>query len=233
MFKAGHARLLAAMIAAIGLHALFFSLLPSQNSLLLHIPEGDLHVELLAQKQDSRPAKVQHASSTPRTLKQDMVPHSQSQKRPSSVTRHRQSPAPQPGTIADQQSHKTNKQVNKQTIKSNETKAVAASDTSHVAIVKQSSEESAAASSGAVIPRHIQKTILAQVHYPKRARRHDWQGRAEFQFNVQQKTIHKITMLASTGHPLLDRAARRGLTSVNQIPLSNGLYRMPVVFRLQ
>jgi len=232
MFKAGHARLLAAMIAAIGLHALFFSLLPSQNSLLLHIPEGDLHVELLAQKQDSRPAKVQHASSTPHAVKEHVKPEPLSQKQHISH-RHQQPPAPQPGTIADQQSHKTNKQVNKQTIKSNETKAVAASDTSHVAIVKQSSEESAAASSGAVIPRHIQKTILAQVHYPKRARRHGWQGRAEFQFNVQQKTIHKITMLASTGHPLLDRAARRGLTSVNQIPLSNGLYRMPVVFRLQ
>jgi TonB family protein len=89
------------------------------------------------------------------------------------------------------------------------------------------------ASSGATVPQDIQKHILAQVHYPMQARRRGWQGRAEFQLNVYQQSIHAVTLLASTGHPILDRAARRGLTSMRQIPLSNGLYRMPVVFRLQ
>jgi TonB family protein len=88
-------------------------------------------------------------------------------------------------------------------------------------------------SSGATVPQDIQKHILAQVHYPMQARRRGWQGRAEFQLNVYQQSIHAVTLLASTGHPILDRAARRGLASMRQIPLSNGLYRMPVIFRLQ
>jgi len=94
-------------------------------------------------------------------------------------------------------------------------------------------DRSSDASSGATVPQDIQKHILAQVHYPMQARRRGWQGRAEFRFDVHQQTIHAVTLLASTGHPILDRAARRGLALMRQIPLSNGLYRMPVVFRLQ
>jgi len=85
----------------------------------------------------------------------------------------------------------------------------------------------------AVVPRVVQTRILAEVHYPRQARRHGWQGKAEFEFDVHQQSIQTITLLASTGYPILDRAAHRGLSAVNHVSLSNGLYRMPVVFRLQ
>ncbi len=231
MLKTGHARLrlLAAMIAAIGLHALFFFLIPSQNSRLLLTPEGDLQVELLAQKQTFRPAKPQHVSATPRTTKEHVKPEPLPQKQYASH-RHQQPVVIQPRTIANQLSNEINRQI----IEPDEPTSATSSNTLPLADVKNSNEESATTSNGVTaIPRNIHKTILAQVHYPKWARRHGWQGSAEFQFNVQQQTIQNITMLASTGHPILDRAAMRGLTSVNQIPLSNGLYRMPVMFRLQ
>jgi len=85
----------------------------------------------------------------------------------------------------------------------------------------------------AAVPKRVQTRILAEVHYPRQARRHGWQGRAEFEFDVHQKSIQTITLLASTGYPILDRAAQRGLSAMQHVSLSNGLYRMPVVFRLQ
>jgi len=85
----------------------------------------------------------------------------------------------------------------------------------------------------AAVPMRVQTRILAEVHYPRQARRHGWQGRAEFEFDVHQQSIQTITLLASTGYPILDRAAQRGLSAVQHVSLSNGLYRMPVVFRLQ
>jgi len=85
----------------------------------------------------------------------------------------------------------------------------------------------------AVVPRAVQTRILAEVHYPRQARRHGWQGKAEFEFDVHQQSIQTITLLASTGYPILDRAAQRGLSAISHVSLSNGLYRMPVVFRLQ
>jgi len=85
----------------------------------------------------------------------------------------------------------------------------------------------------AVVPRAVQTRLLAEVHYPRQARRHGWQGKAEFEFDVHQQSIQTITLLASTGYPILDRAAHRGLSAVQHVSLSNGLYRMPVVFRLQ
>ncbi|MBN4077189.1 TonB family protein [Mariprofundus ferrooxydans] len=83
------------------------------------------------------------------------------------------------------------------------------------------------------VPESVQTRILAEVHYPRQARRHGWQGKAEFQFDVQQQSIQTVTLLASTGYPILDRAAHRGLIAASHVALSNGLYRMPVVFRLQ
>jgi len=84
-----------------------------------------------------------------------------------------------------------------------------------------------------VVPNSVRAYILAEVHYPRQARRRGWQGNAEFQFDVHQQTIQTITLLASSGYPVLDRAAHRGLSAVTHVSLSNGLYRMPVVFRLQ
>ncbi|MDQ6952165.1 MAG: TonB family protein [Mariprofundaceae bacterium] len=83
------------------------------------------------------------------------------------------------------------------------------------------------------VPKLLQMRILMNVHYPKQARRHGWQGKVELQLDIQQKSIRKVTLKSSSGYPVLDRAAYRGLLQINHISLSNGLYRMPIVFHLQ
>jgi TonB family protein len=90
-----------------------------------------------------------------------------------------------------------------------------------------------ASSSSVSLPTEIQNMILAQVAYPSQARRRGWEGEAEFAFSVNNKSVHRVTMLASTGYPILDRAAQHGLLSVRSLPLMDGSYRLPVVFRLQ
>ena len=83
------------------------------------------------------------------------------------------------------------------------------------------------------VPTALQAQMLAHVRYPRVARRHGWQGRAEFELRIYQQNVDRVTLLASTGFPLLDQAARRGLVSARDLPLSNGRYRMPVVFALR
>lgn len=75
--------------------------------------------------------------------------------------------------------------------------------------------------------------ILAHVRYPRRARRLGWQGQAEFQLDVAGHAIRKLVLLASSGHALLDQAARQGIVSAEWLPLRNGRYHLPVRFRLQ
>jgi len=84
-----------------------------------------------------------------------------------------------------------------------------------------------------VLPVDIQKRILTRVSYPRRARRLGWEGKAEFRIHVISRGIQQVTMLLSSGHALLDRAAKKGINSIGALPLNDGLYRFPVVFRLQ
>ncbi len=79
----------------------------------------------------------------------------------------------------------------------------------------------------------VQAMLLANIHYPRQARRHGWQGAAEFQFDIDSQNIRNITMLVSTGHTILDRAARRGLSGIARVPVADGQYRLPVAFRLR
>ncbi len=88
-------------------------------------------------------------------------------------------------------------------------------------------------SEAAMVPAEIQATILANVSYPRQARRRGWEGEAAFRFNINSQSVQSVTMLTSTGYPVLDRAARRGLISMRTLPLKDGDYRLPVVFRLQ
>jgi len=230
MLKRGHVRLLAAMITAIALHALLFTLLPSQNNMLLLPTEGALHVELMAKPEPARApqqvTKRQHIPTT-HTNRKNNAPRQKQAKESALVAVQVSRP------VSVQASKRTDKQAESaqnQTAERNPATATEIAKAPETTVAEEAPKQSGTVTT---IPQNIQKTILAQVYYPKQARRHGWQGGAEFQFNVHQQTIHEITMLASTGHPILDRAARRGLTSVNRIPLSNGLYRMPVVFRLQ
>jgi len=89
------------------------------------------------------------------------------------------------------------------------------------------------ASRSASIPQHIQAQMLSYIHYPRVARRRGWEGRAELQLYISSQHIEHIEVAQSTGHDLLDKAAMHGLVSMTMITLKDGMYRLPVVFRLQ
>jgi len=78
-----------------------------------------------------------------------------------------------------------------------------------------------------------QSMLLASIAYPRLARRRGWQGKGEFQLLVARKNVRKVNVLASTGYRLLDQAARRGLLAVRRVSLDDGMYKLPVEFRLQ
>jgi len=75
--------------------------------------------------------------------------------------------------------------------------------------------------------------LLAHIGYPRPARRRGWKGLGTFQLLIVHEGVRKVTMLASTGHGLLDQAAVRGLMAAGRIPLLDGIYDLPVEFRLQ
>lgn len=84
-----------------------------------------------------------------------------------------------------------------------------------------------------IVPDILQTQILAQVHYPNRARRRGWQGDTTLEFSIQQQAVQHITLAESSGFDALDQAAFEALTSLASLPLSDGRYRLPVIFRLQ
>jgi len=83
-----------------------------------------------------------------------------------------------------------------------------------------------------IISNAMRMKISAQVHYPKRARRHGWQGTVECEFDVRNHRLQKITILTPSDHAILNRAAKRGLQALGAIDLIDGRYHIPVVFHL-
>ncbi|MDQ7003220.1 MAG: TonB family protein [Ghiorsea sp.] len=84
-----------------------------------------------------------------------------------------------------------------------------------------------------VVPKGVRQAILTHIQYPRQARRRGWQGKAEFQLDINNQSIQHITMLASTGYASLDRAAKKGLTTLDSLPLNDGRYSLAVVFQIQ
>ncbi|MDQ7058456.1 MAG: energy transducer TonB [Ghiorsea sp.] len=85
----------------------------------------------------------------------------------------------------------------------------------------------------ALIPKDIQRVILTKITYPKQALRRGWEGQAKFSLEIHQHNIQHVTMLVSTGYQVLDRAARRGIASIQSLPLHDGTHLLPITFRLQ
>ncbi len=83
------------------------------------------------------------------------------------------------------------------------------------------------------LPDVVQSAILAKVIYPRQARRFGWQGEAELRFLISSQVVQEIRLFVSTGFPLLDQAAFKGLASISTMPLADGSYRLPVLFRLE
>ena len=86
--------------------------------------------------------------------------------------------------------------------------------------------------SGRISPQ-VRSMLLASITYPRLARRRGWQGKGEFQLLIARQNVRKVRMLASTGHRQLDQAATHGLLAAGHIPLGDGIYKLPVEFRLR
>jgi len=84
-----------------------------------------------------------------------------------------------------------------------------------------------------VVPEEVQQMILTHIGYPRRARRHGWHGRVTFDLDIRARKLAKLDLYHSSGFEVLDRAAMSGIRAVGTLPLSDGLYRLPVEFRLQ
>jgi len=83
------------------------------------------------------------------------------------------------------------------------------------------------------VPPHVQQVILSHIQYPRQARRRGLQGKAEFKLDINKQSIQQVTMLASTGYTSLDRAAKKGLTTIDSLPLDDGSYSLAVIFQIQ
>ncbi|MDQ7005371.1 MAG: energy transducer TonB [Ghiorsea sp.] len=94
---------------------------------------------------------------------------------------------------------------------------------------KQDNHQQAAAST---IPQHVQQQILAKIIYPRQAKRRGLEGTAKFSLDIQQHDIKQTTLLVSTGYQILDRAARKGIVSIQSLPLPDGTHLLPITFRL-
>ncbi|MFC1536380.1 energy transducer TonB [Pseudomonadota bacterium] len=190
MLKQGYARLMAALFAAITLHALL--LIKTDDSTLTVATDVDgslLQVALLPKQQQEVEQQPDRSTKPAVLLKSDEKPVLKPVEQGSGLAQ-RQEALPSVKALPD-------------------------------------------TALATLLPEDIQATILAHVSYPRQARRRGWEGEAEFKFNVYSQSIQHVTMLVSTGYPILDQAARRGLLSVHSLPLTDGSYRLPVVFRLQ
>ena len=234
MLQQGHARLMIAMLAAVAVHALVFFVCSSQPKLKLSAASGVMEVSFVSptvrhevqvtsqvvkksdNKADRPIVKQQTALQTVAVISSAMQSHVQA--RPSDV-----------GKKATQMGGATVTPV--EFGKGSTPPTVALTDLP--AEPTHSSEDIASNADMGAVPQGVQQQLLVNLTYPKLARRHGWQGRAEFELRIYKQSVDKLTLLASTGFPVLDHAAERGLAHVRNIPLSNGLYRMPVVFNLR
>lgn len=230
----------AAAVAAVSLHVLLFILLisPSQK-VNVATYQGALQIELLARKTQIfphktviQPVKSMAQQNTEEPMKQPLLPKAVAAQPVPPVLEVIQ-PVQQSVSQAVQQVQQTALDAPIQKAIATPALETAQSKKEPTTIAHKQPEKSSHKRGASVVPQHVQRQILAEVHYPRQARRRGWQGSAEIQFDVHQQSIQAVRLLASTGYPILDRAAQRGLSAVQHISLSNGLYRMPIVFRLQ
>jgi len=219
-----------AMLAAMAVHAFVFFVFYAQPKLKLSSAPGVMQISFLSAESklgtdNTKPAKVAHESmnKADRPVEKPQMPRQAVAviSIPTTMQSHVQ--ASQPAI-----------QMNGATITPAELEK---NDSPSLANLPEepmhSSDDMVSNSHMGAVPKGIQQQLLVNLTYPKLARRHGWQGRAEFELRIYKQGVDKLTLLASTGFPILDQAAERGLALVRDIPLSNGLYHMPVVFELR
>jgi len=226
MLESGHVRLLLAFFAAMSLHGLLFVCSLPQ---LKQPTFPSMQVEFLAQPHTSSTASADLSSAHRSSLKpsqEDTLkpkPVIISKRENAKAVRSQYKDAFQKAKLIPK-----HEPVNAELTAESRSVVLKHDEPSQVRPNMQSGKDI-----DMVLPVDIQKRILTRVSYPRRARRLGWEGKAEFRIHVISRGIQQVTMLLSSGHALLDRAAKKGINSIGALPLNDGLYRFPVVFRLQ
>jgi TonB family protein len=80
----------------------------------------------------------------------------------------------------------------------------------------------------------IRRRIQAAVEYPPIARKRGLEGvaRVGFEIDPRERRAHGVRLVASSGHPLLDRAAERSVARAGTLPFVWGQLVVPVRFEL-
>jgi len=198
-----------AFAVAAGLHLLIFQLWPQFVPLQLHIQNAsNLQVELVksASERQSRLSETRQARPEPEPIeKPDVMP----------AVRAKQVPASLPDEQLRQPSGQHEEEVTR------------------VAYEKAPELQSETEEAPGAMPVEVQQMILTRINYPRQARRKGWEGKAMFHLAVREQRLTRLDVFLSSGYDLLDRAAMRGIQDVKRLPLANGLYSLPVEFRLQ
>jgi protein TonB len=80
----------------------------------------------------------------------------------------------------------------------------------------------------------IRRRIQAALVYPATARRRGLEGVARVQFEIGAAgRADRIAVVRSSGHPLLDRAARESVAAAGELPRVYGRLQVPVQFSLR
>ncbi|MBL1352814.1 MAG: TonB family protein [Zetaproteobacteria bacterium] len=239
MFKREHAvRWIAAVIAAIGLHALLWVFIPSTKSPSIQQQPMEIALMVGQIKAQAVAHRPEHTEMVAKHVKKQVF-HKKKQQKDTKSLRHVRlsqhfTQPKKPPVIAV--NHKENDaMLAKVGHKSQSSPKQAGQHVFHAshAMKNNNIAINQQVKGTNTVPKALQMRILMNVHYPKQARRHGWQGKVELQLEIQQKSIRKVTLKSSSGYPILDRAAYHGLLQLHHIALSNGVYRMPIVFRLQ
>lgn len=75
--------------------------------------------------------------------------------------------------------------------------------------------------------------VMAHIRYPRMAQRMGWQGVASFDLDIRSQQLARLDLRRSSGYEVLDQAAMRGIRAIGSLPLADGVYQLPVEFRLQ
>jgi len=81
-------------------------------------------------------------------------------------------------------------------------------------------------------PAQYSQQLLQHLRYPYLAQRKGWEGEVELRFAVRSQAVEALRVFSSSGYPALDDAAFQAVASAS-IPMTDGLYRLPVVFKLR
>lgn len=237
--RAGYVRLAVALLAAAGMHAMLLFWPASSFPKIMYngMLSVDLSDDAAAASASSRiqspaavqPAKPQAKKSPVHVFRKHMQAHPQAHPQATDITARplRREPSA------------TVRPTHASPLRTASSRGKAARSVTRNTAPKQDNGVQGAPSRATAvampgrIPSRTRSLLLAHIEYPRPARRRGWQGKGEFQLLIARNNVRKVKVLASTGYHQLDQAVRRGLLAAGRIPLGDGIYKLPVEFRLQ